>query len=92
MDPKFYGISLTCSSENIKRKLIFDDFEEDNIGPNNEDKAIYWIENTLLEDVTDCVTATMFDMILNWLKTNFSKRLSFTIDDIGEIVISKRCL
>lgn len=89
MDSKFYGISLTCSSENIKSNLIFDDFEEDIVGPNNEDKAMYWIERTL-EDVTDCITVTMFDMILNWLKTDFSKRLSFTIDGIGEISINKK--
>lgn len=90
MDPKFYGIVMSCRTACISASLRFSDFEEDIVGPNNEDKAMYWIERTL-EDVTDCITVTMSDMILNWLKMDFSKHLSFTLDNIGEIVISKRC-
>lgn len=89
MDSKIYGISLVCVSASIKSNLVFDEFEDDIVGPSNEDKAIYWVERTL-EDVTDKFTSEMSSIVLAWLKLDFSKRLSFTIDGIGEISINKK--
>lgn len=88
MNSKFCGISLKCSSASICASMNVNDIDDDIVGTDFNVKAAYWIERTLEDDVK--LTALMEDMIESWLLVDESTYLSFAVDGIGEIVISKK--